>query len=133
MLTRQQLIDAVCATYEREQSLKKTAQAMGISLTKVRKILIDQNAYVSELSERIRELRDVGLDEATIAKELGLSRSIISSNSPYVRPVYGVDGASTNATRIREWREIKDEPHPDRRIKSGKYIGLRNRAKNKED
>ena len=85
-------------------SLKETASAFEIGWQKVRKILITEGAYTSEIAEKVQKLYNSGVSISEIAEKLKISKSTVNSYLSYTKAVYNKVDATENATRIRRWR-----------------------------
>ena len=93
--------------YNKSGSLKETAAYFDIGWQKVRKILITEGAYTSEIAEKVQELHKSGASHEEIAEKLKINKSAVNSYLPYSKTVYNGDDASKNALKIRRWREEK--------------------------
>lgn len=93
--------------YNKSGSLKETAAAFGVGWQKVRKILISEGAYTSDIAEKVQELHKSGTSYAEIAEKLKINKNAVNSYLPYTKTVYNGDDASKNALKIRRWREEK--------------------------
>ena len=88
-----------------DNSLRSIADEFGISHLKVRKILITTGMYSTEKSRMIKELKEKGKSNIEIMRITGLSRASVNSYLPYTKIVYNAEELSTNAERIRKYRE----------------------------
>ena len=86
-------------------SLRKAADELGISVSKVVKLLITGGYYSSDISERIASLYGLGKTIPEIQAELEVSRSTVQSYLPYKKGIYNAKEVSLNAERIRKYRE----------------------------
>ena len=86
-------------------SLRNVADEMGISVSKVMKLLITGGYYSSEKYEEIIGLYDAGNSVAEIQEILGVSRATVQSYLPYKKGIYNASEVSLNAERIRVYRE----------------------------
>ena len=75
-------------TYLLTNSLRQTSRELGLSESKIRKILIDAGVYTSDRQEEIRVLRSKGLSPNEIADRLKISVTAINAYLPYQRGIY---------------------------------------------
>lgn len=94
-------MDCIVKLYNQYHSLSKTAAKAGISLTKVRKILITMGAYENNTSRKVQSLYNSGSTIERIADELGCSVTYINSYLPYSKALYDSSSPSQNALKIR--------------------------------
>lgn len=97
-------IKEILDEYNQKKTIKGTAKSLGISDCVVRKTLITYRVIDSPRIQRIAELRAAGMPGNAIADILGVSRSCITSNSPYQRGTYLNPSQTPNAQRIRKCR-----------------------------
>lgn len=95
----------VVSVYEKEGSLKKVAKLFGVSEQKIRKILIDENAYESDTANKVNDMYEQGYGAQYIADKLKMSISAVSSYLPYTKGQYLADEPTENAIRIRQCRQ----------------------------
>lgn len=95
----------VVSAYEKEGSLKKVARLYDVSEQKIRKILIDANAYESDTANKVNDMYKQGYGAQYIADKLKMSISAVSSYLPYTKGQYLVDEPTENAIRIRQCRQ----------------------------
>lgn len=93
--------------YNKSGSLKETAAAFGVGWQKVRKILISEGAYTSDIAEKVQELYKSGLKPEEIAGKLRISKGAVNSYLPYLKTEYNKSSPSKNALNIRRWRSKK--------------------------
>lgn len=86
-------------------SLRAASNELGISVSKVMKLLITGGYYSSDIYEQITELTDEGKTMPEIQEILGVSRATVQSYLPYKKGVYNSKDLSLNAERIRQYRE----------------------------
>lgn len=84
----------VVSAYEKEGSLKKVARLFDVSEQKIRKILIDANAYESDTANKVNDMYKQGYGAQYIAGYL-----------PYTKGQYLADEPTENAIRIRQCRQ----------------------------
>ena len=99
------LMDVVTGIYEETGELKRTAEEIGLSPLKVRKILVTAGVYENELAEEVNRLFREGRTPLDIQKLTGLGRSSVNGYLPYTKVPYKTDEVSLNAERIRLFRE----------------------------
>ena len=110
------LIDAVTDSYlspsddeeaDGHKPIKLVAEEFEITPLKVRKLLITSGAYRTSISERILVLHHEGKTVAQIQKVVGLGRVSIHSYLPYMKGVYKASEISTDAERVKLYRNRK--------------------------
>lgn len=106
--------EKVCKSYQGTESLKRTAKECGISLFKVRRILVVNGLYNNQVSELIEEYFDQGMSKAEVAKKIGVKEKTLDGYLPYSKGIYG-DNPTKNALSIRKCRK-KAETNPERKI-----------------
>jgi len=111
------LIDAVADSYlspsedeevDGHKPIKLVAEEFKITPLKVRKLLITGGAYRTPISERVQDLHREGKTIAQIQEATGLSRASVHSYLPYVKGVYKASELSTDAERIKLYRNRKN-------------------------
>lgn len=110
------LIDAVTDRYlspsddeavDDHKPIKLVAEEFGITPLKVRKLLITGGAYRTPVSEQILALHQEGNTIAQIQEATGLSRASVHSYLPYSKGAYKTSEISTDAERIKLYRNRK--------------------------
>lgn len=88
---------------------KELEEGYGIKLStaKIRKILITGGCWTTERSREVGELYEKYGSVARVAKELGLSETLVKTYLPYKKVVYDLDDKTGNARRVERWREKK--------------------------
>lgn len=86
---------------------KELEEGYGIKLSsaKIRKILITGGCWTTERSREVAELYAKLGSVAKVAKELGLSETLVKTYLPYNKVVYDLEDKSGNARRVERWRE----------------------------
>ena len=86
---------------------KELEEGYGIKLStaKIRKILITGGCWTTERSREVGELYAKLGSVSKVAKELGLSETLVKTYIPYQKVVYDLDDKTGNAKRIDRWRE----------------------------
>lgn len=97
----------VIAAYEKYESIKETARRLMVSESVVRKCLVSHEIVNTPITRKIAELQRQGLEQAEIARAIGMSRSCVNANTPYVRGMMIESSQTVNAQRIRKYREKK--------------------------
>ena len=87
--------------------LNAVATEFGITALKARKLLITAGVYSTALSRQVAELHASGVEISQIMKITGLSRASVHSYLPYTKIPYKLKELSSNAERIRLYRERK--------------------------
>ena len=103
-MEQSELYSKIIETYAINNSVKKTAEELGTSVIKVRRVLITEGLWSSETSRKIGELYAQGLTVKEIAETLHYTEKNVQAFLPYSRGAYG-DGKSMDAVRSREYRE----------------------------
>lgn len=109
----QDLMDTLAEAYtvqviQSDGSIRKLAEEFAMSPLKVRKLLITSGVFSTDISEQVRKLYAEGKTIPMIQEITGLSRASVHSYLPYTKMVYKADELSTNAERIRVYRERKE-------------------------
>lgn len=88
-------------------AFQKELEKYGIKLStaKIRKILITGGCWTTERSREVAELYEKYGTVARVAKELGLSETLVKTYLPYNKVVYDLEEKSGNARRVERWRE----------------------------
>lgn len=86
-------------------SLRGAANELGISVSKVVKLLITGGYYNSDICRKINELYEEGKTISEIRESLGVSRATVQSYLPYKKGIYNSRELSLNAERIRLFRD----------------------------
>lgn len=107
-LQRIALIRSVVDKYhEEEKSLRRTAVAMGLSVSATRKMLVTAREYDSPRKREIDLLCKQGLSVQQIADHLGIGVAAVNSYLPYERGTYIIPAQTKNAERVRACRARK--------------------------
>ena len=108
-------MQTVLRLHEQGIPRRTIAKRAGISLQKVRKILITAGAWSDETSEKIGKLRANGMSVPEIAEELGVKTNTVWSYLPYSKGMYNQEYPTINAIRVRNSSEKqKKKPSPAR-------------------
>ena len=100
-----ELYDRVIESYAKTSSVKKTAEELGISVIKVRRVLITEGLWSSPTSEKIIELHKQGYSTAEIANMLHYTEKNVQAFLPYIRGTYWRENKSQDSVRSKEYRE----------------------------
>ena len=111
-------MDAAVALYDSEMSLQTIGDALNLNPIKVRKLLITDGVYESEVAEKVqdtfeeyRETQDYKTSILSTAKALNLSKASVTSYLPYQKGVYfpstEKEKISVGAERQRRYRAMK--------------------------
>ncbi len=106
-------IGEIIETYYKTDSLKVTAAIYNIGWQKVRKILITAGKYENDITQKIAELRKIGLSNDEIALRLHISKTVLNNYLPYECGPYNMDQPTVNALRIRKYRELSKKNNLD--------------------
>src|SRR5665647_3294726 len=98
-------VQTVSKSYQRTASLQRTADELGISYAKVRKILITSGEYRTEFSGAVGTRRSAGISIAEIASEFSTSANRISAFLPYEKNLYSEPEPTTDAKKSRIYRK----------------------------
>ncbi len=90
---------------KRRSTLSSISEELGISISKVVKLLVTGGVYMPEMARRVNELYDSGLTVQEIQQKLSVSRATVHSYLPYRKGIYSAKDTSVNADRIRMYRE----------------------------
>lgn len=110
------LIDAVTDSYlspsvneevDGHKPIKLVAEEFEITPLKVRKLLITSGVYRTPISKRIQDLYHEGSTITQIQEATGLGRASVHSYLPYMKGVYKASEISTDAERIKLYRNRK--------------------------
>lgn len=92
-------------------AFQKELEGYGIKLStaKIRKILITGGRWTTERSREVADLYEKYGSVARVAKELGLSETLVKTYLPYSKVVYDLEDKTGNAKRVERWREKRKE------------------------
>ena len=99
-----ELIDEIIQAYQSTHSILETAQIIGVSTVKVRKILITEGLWESDTSNKIGALLKQGYQTEEVAKILCMSVKNVQAYMPYERGTYGGSQISGDAIRSGNYR-----------------------------
>ena len=94
-------MQTVLRLHEQGIPRRTIAKRAGISLQKVRKILITAGAWSDETSEKIGKMRSSGMSVPEIAEEMGMKTNTVWSYLPYSKGMYNQEYPTINAIRVR--------------------------------
>lgn len=100
-----ELYDEIVESYKHTNSVKKTAEEVGTSVIKVRRVLISEGLWSSPTSDKIMELIEQGLSTEQIAERLNYTVNNVQAYSPYKRGEYGKKNRSSDSRKSMEYRE----------------------------
>lgn len=100
-----ELYDRIIETYRQTHSVKKTAEILGTSVIKVRRVLITEGLWSSTTSRKICELWEKGMSTKEIAEQLHYTEKNVQAFLPYTKGDYGREGKSLDSVRSKEYRE----------------------------
>ena len=87
--------------------VNKTAKELGVSVGKVRKMLITLGLWSNYRSDQIGKLYKEGLTVSEIAEKLRISEKTVNAYLPYSKGDYLGDDRSDNALRLEKMRDIR--------------------------
>ena len=94
----------IIQSYKTTNSILDTAKAIGISTVKVRKVLITEDLWESDTSNRIGTLLEQGHTTEQVAELLCMSVKNVQAYMPYERGSYGGPEISGDAIRSSNYR-----------------------------
>ena len=100
-----ELYDKIIEFYGKSNSVKKTAEELGTSVIKVRRVLITEGLWSSPTSRKIMELWEQNLSTKEIAEQLHYTEKNVQAFLPYTKGDYGRANRSTDSIRSKEYRE----------------------------
>lgn len=103
-MEQKELYDRIIEAYEETHSVKKTAEDLGTSIIKVRRVLITEGLWSSPTSRKIGELIEQGLSKKEIADKLHYTEKNVEAFSPYTKGEYGRSNRSSNSLRVQNYR-----------------------------
>ena len=93
-----------------KMQITKLATKYGMSVLKVRKLLVSAGVLRNDQTLLIHRLKAEGKTVEEIMKETGYSRASVNSYLPYSKIIYNMEEVSPNAIRMKRHREkIKTE------------------------
>ena len=105
MDTTFEFIQQVWNSYQRTNSLQKTANERGIAYSKVRKILITLGKYKTNFSEVVAKERLTGKSIQEIADELNTTTNRVTAFLPYEKSIYGDPEQTIDAKKSKGYRK----------------------------
>lgn len=100
-----QLLEYVDDCFMQTGEIKATAEELGISSIKVKKLLITSGKLEYEETKQIQRLLAYGKKLSEVQQELGLKKSSINSYLPYSKVPYKESEISANADRCDLYRK----------------------------
>ena len=88
-----------------KMQITKLAKKHGMSVLKVRKLLVSAGELRTEQSREIHRLKAEGKSVTEIMNKTGFSRATINSWLPYSKIIYRMEEVSPNAIRMKRHRE----------------------------
>ena len=102
---QEEFIEKCVEEYNDASSMREAAKNLGISVMKLRKILITAGAYSTVLSKEIAALYNEGEEIESICKIECMSRACVYSYLPYQNIVYNLPEKSREAKKQKRYRE----------------------------
>ena len=87
--------------------INKTAKELGVSVGKVRKMLITLGLWSNYRSDQVGKLYNEGVTVSAIAEKLMISEKTVNAYLPYSKGDYLGDDRSDNALRLEKLRDIR--------------------------
>ena len=85
MMGHAELYDRIIESYEETHSVKKTAEELGTSVIKVRRVLITEGLWSSATSRKILALWEQGMTTKEIAEQLHYTEKNGQAFLPYTQ------------------------------------------------
>lgn len=104
-IVSEEALDEAKNNKKNKVSLRTLANELGISVSKVVKLLITGGCYTSDICRKINDMYAEGKTVPKIQESLNVSRATVQSYLPYNKGVYKTRDISVNAERIRIYRE----------------------------
>ena len=103
-----ELIKLTVDLYRKKYTYRDIASELGLSVSKVVKLLVTGGVYTSDICDRINFLHEFGMSVQEIQAELGVSRATVQAYLPYKKGIYNAKESSLNAKRIQvfRWRQL---------------------------
>ena len=98
------LFNDVCTMYGWTRSVNETAQRLGLSTGKVRKILITEGYDMGTTAQMVKELSEKGLSVKEMAVRLGRSEKTVLAYLPYSKGQYMGEERTASALRSDRYR-----------------------------
>lgn len=111
--------EKIVAEYERNHSIIDVAAKLGMSVVKVRRVLITEGLWSSRTSEDVGVLRANGSGVKEIAEKLHMSEKNVQAYMPYVKGMYNKAEKSEQAKNCEDYR-IRNKKTADKQVK-GKH------------
>lgn len=102
---QEEFIEKCVEEYNDASSMREAAKNLGISVMKLRKILITAGVYSTVLSKEIAALYNEGEEIESICKIECMSRACVYSYLPYQNIVYNLPEKSREAKKQKRYRE----------------------------
>ncbi len=100
----QETLEMVKESYVECQSINQVAKEFSMTPLKVRKILITEGVFHSEVTELIQKLSEEGKNMQDIMRITGLGRASLNSYLPYSKNIYNMTELSVDAKRVKKFR-----------------------------
>lgn len=100
-----EFMQKVWSSYKKTNSLKETANEMGIAYAKVRKILITLGKYGTDFSITVAKRRKAGKSIKEIATELDTTANRVNAYLPYEKSIYDAPEQTIDAKKSKDYRK----------------------------
>lgn len=101
----------VISAYNEIGTVKGTSRALGISLFKTKRLLINQGAYITDTSTKIFEMNAKGMSFEEIVIATGLNKGTVRLYMPYTKGAYNIhlneEYYHENAKNIAQKRRMR--------------------------
>ncbi len=99
------LYQSIIKSYLDTESVKKTAEENGVSVVKVRRVLITEGLWSSRTSDEINHYVSLGKSTEEIARILCTTEKAVQQYLPYTRGLYMGDNRSVAALNSEDYRK----------------------------
>lgn len=99
----------IISNYHHTESVLETSRVTGLSVQKVRRILITAGEWTSPRTDEINRLMESGKTVTEVASMLGITENAVIGHLPYSKGEYNSASPTKNAIAIRRHRERKSQ------------------------
>ncbi len=112
--------EMIVDSYVSCQSINQFAKEFSMTPLKVRKILITEGVFHSDVTELIQKLSGEGKGMQEIMQITGLGRASLNSYLPYSKNIYNMTELSADAERVKRFRLRKRAVEEMKQLISGR-------------